>query len=192
MRLGERFKERCGEALVTVQAIDEVCQVIGVLNDGGADLRFFRAATFDMFFEPLTPPVPECKAGVPREEPKACKNDVKDCKPDYSLIPKSFMDQVAYVMMAGAVKYARDNHRNGHTSNQLTSAAGRHLKLIETNEDIDKDTTERLKSVYGENAPGILHWACVAASALMAIEQIHLGTHKDDRFKKENLKCLKV
>jgi hypothetical protein len=120
------------------------------------------------------------------KEVQASKNDKKDCKPDYSLLPKSFMDQVAYVMMAGAAKYLRDNYRKGHTSNQLTAAASRHLKCIESNEDVDPDTTQRLKDAHGEKAPEILHWACVAASALMAIEQIHLGTHKDDRFKKEN------
>jgi hypothetical protein len=104
------------------------------------------------------------------------------------------MDQVAFCMMAGQMKYLRDNYRKGHASNQLTSAAGRHVKLIEGGEDIDADTTRRLcdgcKDIngdwhdgYGDKAPMIYHWACVAACALMAIEQINLGTHVDDRWR---------
>jgi hypothetical protein len=92
------------------------------------------------------------------------------------------MDQIAYTMMAGAQKYGRYNYTLGHNITQLTAAATRHLKLIESGEDVDKDCTERL------GAPGIeiLHWACVAASALMAIHQLELGTAKDDRYKGPN------
>ena len=126
----------------------------------------------------------------------AAKGIATDCKPDYSLIPKSFMDAVSYVMMAGQFKYLRDNYKKGHTSNQLTAAAGRHLKLIEQGEDVDLDTTKRLREGctniegvfspgYGDNSPEVLHWACVAASALMAMEQIRLGTHIDDRYNHE-------
>ncbi len=132
---------------------------------------------------------------VPKITPvRGAKNATIDCKPDYSLIPESFMDQVAYALMAGQMKYLRDNYRKGHTSNQLTSAAGRHLKKIEKGEDIDADTTARLRDGctdlegkfnkgYGDKAKQVYHWACVAASALMALEQIELGTHIDDRFK---------
>lgn len=127
----------------------------------------------------------------------AAKNaGVVDCKPDYSLIPRAFMDQLAFVMMAGMFKYKRDNYRKGHTSNQLTAAAGRHLKAIESGEDIDVDTTARLRDGctdiegvfhkgYGDKAPTIYHWACVAACALMAIVQIAAGVHIDDRYKGE-------
>jgi len=108
----------------------------------------------------------------------ADKNDVKDCKPDYSLIPKSLMDALSYCLMAGAIKYGRDNYKKGHESNTLTSAAGRHLKQIEEGEMFDKDTTDRLIAEYGDQAPQIYHWANVAASACMAIEQITLGTHR--------------
>jgi hypothetical protein len=142
----------------------------------------------------------EWSMGGPKEDEVidligAAKNATLDGKPDYSLIPKSFMDAVAYVMMSGQLKYLRENYRQGHSSNTLTAAATRHLKLIESGEDIDKDTTERLKNGcidiagqfnqgIGPTSPDVLHWACVAAGALMAIEQIELGTHKDDRYKK--------
>ena len=109
---------------------------------------------------------------------KAGKDDVRDLKPDYSLIPKSFMDQVSYCMMAGAIKYGRDNYRKGHSFTQLTAAACRHLKCIESGVDIDEDTTNRI-------GVSIQHWANVACCALMAIEQIRMGTIRDDRYKGE-------
>ena len=123
----------------------------------------------------------------------ASKNDKLDAKPDLSLLPKSFNDQVAYCMMAGAMKYERGNYKKGHEITQLVSAVGRHVDLIKEGEDYDKDTSDRLKDGctsivsgiftegMGDNAPKILHWANIAACALMAIEQIKLGTIKDNR-----------
>lgn len=105
----------------------------------------------------------------------ADKNDRLDNKPDYSMLPKAFLDQVAYVMMAGAIKYGRWNYTKGHDLTRLTSAATRHLKAIEAGEDLDPDTSERL-------GVDISHWACVAANALMALHQAQLGTLRDDRF----------
>lgn len=109
----------------------------------------------------------------------ASKNDRTDNKPDYSLLPKVFMDQVSYVMMAGAKKYGKWNYTKGHELTRLTSAAVRHIKAIEAGEDVDGDTSERL-------GIAIHHWACVAANALMALHQLELGTLKDDRFVPED------
>ena len=107
---------------------------------------------------------------------KASKNDTLDNKPDYSLIPKVLLDQIAYVMMAGQDKYGRYNYTKGHKINQLTSAAARHLKHIEDNEDLDKDTSDRVNQE-------IHHAACVCANMLMLLHQRELGTLEDDRFK---------
>jgi hypothetical protein len=104
----------------------------------------------------------------------ASKNDRRDKKPDYSLIPRVFMDQLSYCMEAGAIKYGRHNYTQGHELLQLTAAATRHIKLIEEGEDIDKDTSERV-------GVDVHHWACIAANALMALHQLKLGTLKDNR-----------
>lgn len=104
----------------------------------------------------------------------ADKNDKIDNKPDYSLLPKIFMDQVAYVMQAGALKYGEFNYTKGHTIRQLTAAAARHLKLIEAGEDIDADTSGRL-------GIDIHHAACVCANMLMLLHQLELGTSVDNR-----------
>jgi hypothetical protein len=86
---------------------------------------------------------------IPEEYIKASKNDQVDNKPDYSLLPKVFMDQVSYCMMAGAEKYGRYNYTKGHNINQLLAASGRHLKAIQEGEDVDQDTTDRVnETVY--------------------------------------------
>lgn len=109
---------------------------------------------------------------------RAKKNNVLDNKPDYSLLPREFLDEVAYVMQAGAIKYGRYNYCKGHNSSQLTSAATRHIKAIEAGEDFDKDCSERI-------GRDVSHAACVAANMLMYLHQKSLGTLEDDRFNEE-------
>ena len=106
----------------------------------------------------------------------ADKNDLIDNKPDYSLIPKVFMDQVSYAMMAGRDKYGEFNYTKGHSIRQLTAAAVRHIKLIESGEDLDKDLCDRT----GKN---VHHAAAVCANMLMLLHQLELNTSEDDRFK---------
>jgi len=109
----------------------------------------------------------------------AKKNDVLDKKPDLSLLPKIFKEQVAYGMMAGAQKYGRNNYLEGHSINQLIAAAERHLDAIKDGEDIDQDTTDRVeRTVY--------HAALVCTNMLMLLHQQQVGTLKDDRFYKED------
>lgn len=113
----------------------------------------------------------------------ASKNDKKDCKPDYSLLPRAFLDQVAYSMMAGEIKYGTFNYLLGHDIRQLTSAAARHLKAIEAGEDLDLDTSRRVSEKYGVEVQ-ITHAACVAANMLMLLDQAAHGTLRDNRYKK--------
>lgn len=118
---------------------------------------------------------------------KAIKEAEKLVKPDYSYIPRVFMDQLSYCMMAGAKKYGRGNYLDGYSMNELTAAATRHLKLMEEGEDIDQDCTERL-------GKPVTHAACVAASMLMLLHMQQYGTLIDDRIKLEektepNLTC---
>lgn len=121
----------------------------------------------------------------------ADKNNKVDAKPDHSLILPSFVDQLAYCMMAGEIKYGTFNFLKGHTVRQLTAATSRHLKRIEAGEDIDEDTTHILEHGYtrpnGTFIPGIgkripiTHNACIAANQLMMIAQREVGTLTDDR-----------
>lgn len=106
----------------------------------------------------------------------ADKNDKKDRKPDYSLIPRALLDHLAYAMMAGEEKYGRYNYTKGHRISQLTAAAVRHLKAIESGEDYDADTSDRI-------GLSVHHAGNVAACMLMLLHQQELGTLVDDRFK---------
>lgn len=95
-------------------------------------------------------------------------------KPDHSLLPRIFLDQVSYVMEAGAKKYGRGNYQKGHELTRLTAAASRHLAEINNGEWYDAETTK----IMGKPIP---HWACVAANALMALHEKELGTLIDNR-----------
>ena len=106
----------------------------------------------------------------------ANKNNKKDNKPDYSLIPRILMDQVSYAMMAGEDKYGRYNYCKGHSYNQLLAAAERHIKAIQEGEDIDRDTSDRV-------GVEVTHAACVVSNMLMLLHQVELETITDDRFK---------
>jgi len=48
-------------------------------------------------------------------------------KPDYSILEKSFLDSVSYVLMHGEKKYGRDNWKKGLEFNRLFAACCRHL-----------------------------------------------------------------
>lgn len=91
-------------------------------------------------------------------------------KPDLSLLPYSFEVAVARVMESGLRVYDRDNYRKGHFANGIVASIRRHLGKFNSGEDIDADS-------------GQPHLAHIAANCLMAIEQIRLGTFKDDRWK---------
>ncbi len=112
----------------------------------------------------------------------ANKNDKRDVKPDHSLLPKIFMDQTAYSLMAGEIKYGRYNFYKGHTISQLTAAISRHTKAIDNGEDIDHDTSLLLSSYYNKDVK-ITHAACIAANVAMMLAQKEHGTLTDDRFK---------
>jgi hypothetical protein len=91
-------------------------------------------------------------------------------KIDLTLLPPEFKDQVAQVMMFGAVKYGRYNYTKGHRMCQdLLAAIERHVRDLQKGEDVASDSK-------------MSHFAHIAANCLMAIHQIELGTIKDDRF----------
>lgn len=181
-----------GEAVGTITNIleidhsDDTYMVSGKNTDEGFKVVYYSAINLRPILlqgdavDELIKENPDLIERLAKEETKdltgAAKNDKADLKPDYSMIPKVVMDQLSYVMMAGAEKYGTFNYTKGHNITQLTAAVCRHAKQIEAGEDIDKDTSDRLgKDIY--------HWACIMASGLMALHQMELGTLKDDRFK---------
>lgn len=101
----------------------------------------------------------------------AIKHDKE--KPDHSLIPKCFLDQIAMVMQYGESKYGRYNYKEGFTYSRLLGACSRHLSAFNSGTDNDSET-------------GISHLGHAASCLLMLIDTIELGTAIDNRYKKEN------
>jgi hypothetical protein len=99
---------------------------------------------------------------------KASKNDTE--KVDLSLVPKTFLTEVAKAFMVGEKKYGRYNYTKGHDASQLMAAAMRHLTAWNEGEDLDPEDGQHHLGAAG---------ACIA----MALRQIELGTIKDNRFK---------
>lgn len=104
---------------------------------------------------------------------KASKND--EAKPDLSLIPKVFLDEVAKAFMVGQAKYGRYNYCKGHDVSQLVAAIMRHTTAYFNGEEYDP--------VDGQH-----HLGSVGACVAMILRQQELGTLKDNRFKVEQCK----
>lgn len=93
-------------------------------------------------------------------------------KPDLSLIPKASLEAQARVMMFGANKYGVYNYRQGFTYRRLLAAALRHITSFNDGEDLDPESGET-------------HLAHAISCVSMLIDCIHLGTAKDDRYRRE-------
>lgn len=98
----------------------------------------------------------------------ASKHD--KAKPDLSLLPKIFLEEVAKAFMVGEKKYGRYNYTKGHKASQLIAAAQRHITAWYQGEENDP--------VDGQH-----HLGAAGACMAMALRQAELGTLKDDRFK---------
>ena len=91
-------------------------------------------------------------------------------KPDHSLLPPEFLDEVAKAFMDGQVKYGRYNFTNGIKVTRLLGAALRHLNAYSWGEDVAEDSK-------------LNHLGHSAASIAMALWMIKNKPEFDDRFK---------
>lgn len=89
-------------------------------------------------------------------------------KPDLTILPKALLDETAKVMMYGANKYERDNYKKGFPITRTLAAALRHIYSYLDKEDNDPES-------------GLSHLGHAAASIAMTLENIRIGTAKDDR-----------
>lgn len=91
-------------------------------------------------------------------------------KPDYSYISRELMDEMARVREFGAIKYSRDNWRNGFKYQRSIAAALRHIFAFKDGEDLDHES-------------GLTH----IGHALCCLEHLLYDfkhhKHNDDRFK---------
>lgn len=84
-------------------------------------------------------------------------------KPDLSLIPYAFLEQVTLALMYGEKKYARANYRKGFKSHRLVGACMRHLIKWFWIEELDDES-------------GLSHLAHAAACLAMIIDCRSIST----------------
>lgn len=92
-------------------------------------------------------------------------------KPDLSLLPKEFLEEVTKAFMYGEKKYGRYNYRNGMDWHRIVSATLRHVTAFNEGEDADVES-------------GINHLGHAGACLAMLIVYIKHNLGKDTRFKK--------
>lgn len=92
-------------------------------------------------------------------------------KPDLSLLPREFLEEVAKAFMHGEKKYGRYNYRAGLNWHRLIAAAMRHITAFNEGENMDVESGHSHLGHAG---------ACIAM--LLVYQQNTLG--KDTRYKK--------
>lgn len=90
-------------------------------------------------------------------------------KPDLSLLPRCFLDEVARAMQYGQGKYGRYNYLGGFKVHRLIASAARHLFAYAGGEDLDPES-------------GVSHLGHLGANVLMMIHCQQVGTLDDDRY----------
>ena len=90
-------------------------------------------------------------------------------KPDLTMVSRTFVEQVAKVMMFGATKYGRDNYLEGMSVLRLLAAAQRHIKAFEDGEDTDPESN-------------LNHLAHAAANLNMIMNLERHSKLKDNRY----------
>ena len=86
-------------------------------------------------------------------------------KPDLSLLPVEFLNEVAFAMMYGETKYGRYNFTGGMAWHRLIAACLRHVYAFAAREELDKES-------------GVSHLGHAAACLLMltVYQSRNLGT----------------
>lgn len=105
------------------------------------------------------------------EQNKPQAKHFDDGKPDLSLIPFVAEVAMAQAFMYGSKKYGRYNYCKGHDLSQLIASAKRHISKFYAGEDLDSES-------------GVHHLGHAMVNLAMILQEIELGTVKDDRYTK--------
>ena len=92
-------------------------------------------------------------------------------KPDLSLLPREFLDEVAKAMMHGEKKYGRYNYTNGLAWSRVIAACLRHVTAFAAGEDNDSES-------------GVSHLGHAGACILMLVVYFKRSIGTDNREKK--------
>ena len=99
-------------------------------------------------------------------------NRYNNGKVELSLLPKSFLDETAKVLMFGAKKYDRNNWKKGMKYTSVYDSLQRHLTSFLDGEDKDPESQ-------------LLHLGHAACNLAFLIEYYTKGVGTDDRYKPE-------
>jgi len=94
------------------------------------------------------------------------KND--SGKPALSLLPIEALEEIAKVLSYGAIKYEKNNYKQGFNRSRLLDACLRHVYADAKGIDLDEESS-------------LPHLAHAAATLVMLIQNIKTGVSKDDR-----------
>ena len=134
------------------------------------------------YFTDITTDNEEEGQSIVKQKPqKAPKDDVKDHKPDLSLLPMDVLGtELLKAYEEGVIKYARDSWRMGFDFSQMVAGARRHIDAFwEFGEDLDPDAV-RISGIDKHHLAGAIF--CLVSLIYMQMEG--LDEHFDDRRKK--------
>jgi hypothetical protein len=119
----------------------------------------------DLDLTTLIEPVEEEDMKPQETKPSGSGTKFDHDKPDLSLLPSAFKDEVAWCMMDGASKYGRWNYLKGMDITRLLAAAERHLDAIKRGEWMVGDSVSKKAT----------HAGAVAANMLMLLHLRSVG-----------------
>lgn len=111
-----------------------------------------------------------CEEHAPKLPVEGVKHD--QAKPDLSLLPKEFLDEVAFAFMYGENKYGRYNYANGLAWHRVIAAGFRHLSAFNSGEDKDVES-------------GLNHLSHLGACCAMLLVYYKRGIGEDTREKRK-------
>jgi len=92
-------------------------------------------------------------------------------KPDLSLLPKEFLEEVARAFMHGEKKYGRYNYLGGMDWHRLIAASMRHITAFQDGENLDPES-------------GLNHLGHAGACIAMLLTYCNRSLGTDTRYKK--------
>lgn len=104
-----------------------------------------------------------------KEHLEGIKHDQQ--KPDLSLLPREFLDEVAFAMQYGETKYGRYNYTGGMAWHRIIAASLRHITAFAGGEDNDPES-------------GVSHLGHAGACVLMLCVYYRRNLGTDTREKK--------
>ncbi len=109
----------------------------------------------------------------PHQIPELIQNSVEGKKydsekPDLSLLPKEFLEEVSKAFMHGEKKYGRYNYLGGMAWTRIIASILRHASAFNSGEDIDSES-------------GITHLGHLGAATAMLLVYHKRGLGKDNR-----------